>query len=498
MAHQMLASLIAAAGCAVMVCARAGAQPANEAPPAPFGPTPSEAQQAWHELEFYGFIHFTVDTFTDREWGYGDEAPAVFNPGALDCRQWVAVAKAAGMKGLVLTAKHHDGFCLWPTATTAHSVKASPYKGGKGDVVGELAEACREAGLGLGVYCSPWDRNAAAYGTDAYVTMYHEQWRELLTGYGPLFEVWFDGANGGDGYYGGAREQRSIDPRTYYRFEALWGRVRELQPRACIFSDLGPDIRWVGNESGYAGEECWATYTPHGKKERDRPAPGDIASEEGLRGHRDGKYWLPAEVDVSIRPGWFYHPAEDEKVKTTGQLEEIYYNSVGRGASLILNMPPDRRGLIPATDEQRLRALGEILRRTFEKDLARGKAVSASNTRGPGERFRAGNAADGDRETYWCTDDGVRAGEATIDLGAPTEINVVSLREYLPLGQRVDSFEVQWFDGSAWKPLGKGTSIGSRRLLRTPTVAATRVRVRFMSAATCPAIAEIALYRRPE
>ena len=285
--------------------------------------------------ELYGFLHFSVNTFTDREWGLGDESPTVFDPTDFDADQIVTVAKTAGMKGLILTAKHHDGFCLWPSKLTRHSVASSPWRGGQGDVVRELSDACRRHGLGFGVYLSPWDRHHAEYGRPAYLDYFRGQLRELLTGYGPLFEVWFDGANGGDGYYGGARETRRIDRRSYYDWETTWRLVRELQPGAALFSDAGPDVRWVGNEKGIAFDPAWATLN------RDDFAPGEADEARLNRGDRPGTHWLPAECDVSIRPGWFYHPAEDEKVKSPDELLDLYYQSVGRGASFLLNVPPD-------------------------------------------------------------------------------------------------------------------------------------------------------------
>jgi alpha-L-fucosidase len=301
--------------------------------PAPFGPLPTERQLRWHEMEYYGFLHFTVNTFTDKEWGFGDEKPAIFNPSQMDIRQWARVARDAGMKGLIITAKHHDGFCLWPSAYTEHSVKHSPWKNGKGDIVGELAAACREYGLRMGVYLSPWDRNSAVYGTPEYRTYYRSQLRELLTTYGDVFSVWYDGANGGDGYYGGANETRRIDNKTYYRWPEVHKIVRELQPMAVMFSDAGPDIRWVGNERGFGNETNYATL------KRDELYPGTPRSRELPQGHRDGNYWVPAEADVSIRPGWFYHASQDERVKSLDQMLEIYYRSVGMGCNLLLNIP---------------------------------------------------------------------------------------------------------------------------------------------------------------
>jgi alpha-L-fucosidase len=343
----------------------AGRAPAAE-PPAPFGPVPSERQLAWHRMEFYGFLHFTVNTFTDKEWGYGDEAESVFNPTDFDADQIVTTAKDAGMRGLVLTCKHHDGFCLWPSKYTEHSVKNSPWRGGRGDVVKEISEACRRHGLKFGVYLSPWDRNHKDYGRAEYVEYYRNQLRELLTSYGDVFVVWFDGANGGDGFYGGARETRRIDNSTYYDWPNTWKIVRAMMPGAVMFSDAGPDIRWVGNERGFAGDPCWTTL------DMTRPMRYPGGSSEGLNsGERPGTAWLPAECDVSIRPGWFYHAAEDAKVKTPAQLLDIYYKSVGRGACLNLNLPPDRRGRINERDVESLKSFRRILDATFATNLAR-------------------------------------------------------------------------------------------------------------------------------
>lgn len=464
--------------------------------PEPYGVLPTERQLKWHELEFYGFVHFTVNTFTNKEWGYGDESPTLFNPTEFDAAQIASVARDAGMKGLILTCKHHDGFCLWPSKHSEHTVASSPWRKGKGDVVRELSDACRKAGLKFGVYLSPWDRNHAEYGRPAYVEYYRNQLRELLTNYGPIFEVWFDGANGGDGYYGGAREERTIDRSTYYGWDATWAIVRELQPDAVMFSDVGPDIRWVGNESGRAGDPCWATYTPHGDKGLP-PCPGQTAYKEGENGHRDGKYWLPAEVDVSIRPGWFYHAAEDGKVRDAKNLMDLYFNSVGRGASLLLNLPPDPRGRIHENDVASLREFRRLFDATFKKDLARKAKATASNTRGDSERFAASCVNDGDRSSYWCTNDDVRESDITLDLGRRRTFNVVGIREFLPLGQRIDEWALDQWDGAKWVEFAKGTSIGNRRLWRGDNISTNKVRLRITKAAACPALSEFAIYREP-
>lgn len=460
--------------------------------PVPFGPVPTERQLRWHAMEFYGFLHFTVNTFTDKEWGYGDESPRVFNPTAFDADQIAETAREAGMTGLILTAKHHDGFCLWPSRFTEHSVRNSPWKEGRGDVVREIGEACRRQNLRFGVYLSPWDRNHAGYARPEYIGYYRNQLRELLTGYGELFTVWFDGANGGDGYYGGARERRQIDNRTYYDWPNTWAIVRELQPFACMFSDAGPDFRWIGNERGIAGDPCWSTL------DMTKPNRYPGGSSEGLNsGERPGTAWLPGECDVSIRPGWFYHPAEDSKVKTPAELLDIYYKSVGRGACLNLNLPPDRRGRIHENDVASLREFRRILDATFETDLARGAQLTASGTRAGKGSFAAENVSDGNRDTYWTTDDAAATPELVLDLGRPARLNVVSLREFLPLGQRVEAFALDvWRDG-AWHEFARGTSIGNRRLIRTAPLTTDKVRLRITQAPVCPAISEVGLFLEP-
>ena len=458
------------------------------APPAPHGPVPSARQLRWHDMEFYGFLHFTVNTFTDREWGEGDESPSVFNPTALDTRQWTRVAKDAGMKGLILTAKHHDGFCLWPSRHTEHSVKNAPWKNGRGDVVKELSEACREHGLRLGVYLSPWDRNHADYGTPRYIDYYEKQLEEVLTRYGDLFMVWFDGANGGSGYYGGARETRRIDNKTYYGFPRLWERVRRLQPDAVMFSDAGPDVRWVGNEHGHAPETSWAKIKPEGIY------VGEADTKRLGQGEADGTVWRPAEVDVSIRKGWFWHA--NERPKSLDELLDIYFASVGRGACLNLNLPPDQRGLIPDEDVARLTELRRALDRTFGKDVARNKRVTASSVRGDGHPFAPGNITDGNKKTYWAADDAVRQAELVVDLGRPAQFACLRIEEHIPLGQRIEAFAVDArTGGGAWQQVAAATTIGPRRILRLPApVTADQVRLRITAAQACPAVATLELY----
>jgi alpha-L-fucosidase len=458
-------------------------------PPEPFGPLPSERQLAWHEMEYYMFVHFTVNTFTDKEWGYGDEKESVFNPSGLDCRQWARVAKEAGMKGIIITAKHHDGFCLWPSQYTEHSVKNSPWKNGMGDVLRDLRQACDEYGLKMGIYLSPWDRNSAVYGTPGYLTYYRNQLTELLTNYGEIFEVWFDGANGGDGYYGGAREIRRIDNKTYYDWPNTIKIVRTLQPQAVMFSDAGPDVRWVGNESGMGSLTNWCLL----KKDEMYPG-GDFAKILG-EGHEDGNYWVPAEVDVSIRRGWFYHRTQDSLVRSPENLMELYYSSVGRNSNLLLNVPPDRRGILHENDVKSLLKFRELREREFENDLAKGRRVEATNTRG--KAFRASNVNDGNPDTYWAANDRQTSADLVIDLGSGTEVNRIIIQEYIKLGQRVKEFKVSAFASGEWKQLIDGTTIGHKVIRKFPVIKASKIKVTISKSKACPVISNIELYRSP-
>lgn len=468
------------------------------APPAPFGALPSPRQLEHARLETYAFLHFTVNTFTDREWGHGDEDPNIFDPEHFDPDQIVLAIKAAGLKGAIVTAKHHDGFCLWPTKTTEHSVAHSKWMNGKGDVVKALADACRRHGLLFGVYLSPWDRNNAEYGRPAYVQIYRAQLRELLTHYGPLFEVWHDGANGGDGYYGGARETRSIDRRTYYGWPETWAMIRDLQPGANIFSDVGPDLRWVGNESGYAGETCWATYDPVGEK-GDAAAPGYTRYSQAEEGTPHGRHWLPAECDVSIRPGWFWHASEDSKVKTPAQLVDLYYKSVGRGASFLLNVPPNRDGRISDPDVASLKEFGRIIHATFAHNLADHAKVTASDVRGQTRSFAPGNLLSTDERRYYASNDDVHTPTVEFELNGEKTFDVIRLREAIQLGQRVDAFAVDAYLSGAWSEVGRATSVGSCRLIRLATpVTASRVRVRITASEACPTLYGFGLFKQPD
>jgi alpha-L-fucosidase len=449
---------------------------------------PSKEQIAYQQMEMIGFIHFTMNTFTDKEWGYGDEDPGLFNPTALDAEQWVKVAKAAGMKELILTAKHHDGFCLWPSQYTEHSIKNSPYKGRQGDIVREFTDACRKHGLKVGLYLSPWDRNHKDYGKPEYITYYRNQLRELLTNYGEINELWFDGANGGSGYYGGADEERYIDKKTYYDWDKTIEMVKELQPGILIFSDAGPDIRWVGNENGYAGETFWSTI------DRDRLGIGYSDQAYLNTGDPQGKNWITGECDVSIRPGWFYHASEDSLVKTPQQLIDIYEKSVGRNGVLLLNIPPDRRGLIHENDIRSLQRFRTILDSTFATNLALSAVCTASNTRLNNDQFSSAHLTDNDPETYWAADDGTDKAEITLQFYKTTTFNRIVLLEPIRFGQRISEFRVSIMQNGAWKSVYQGTTIGYKRILSLEPVTTDHLKVEILEATNAPAISEIEVY----
>jgi len=459
--------------------------------PSPCRPIPSPRQLAWHKLEFYGFIHFSINTFTDREWGYGDEHPDWFNPTELNADQWAETASEAGMKGLILTCKHHDGFCLWPSRYTEHSVKNSPWKNGRGDLVREVSDACRRQGLLFGIYLSPWDRNHPRYGFPEYITYYRNQLEELLTEYGPIFEVWFDGANGGDGYYGGARETRQIDASSYYDWPGTWDLVRQLQPHACIFSDTGPDIRWVGNESGTAGDPAWYTFDTEGRYPGYNP-PGYDPAEDLGRGHIHGQEWVPPEVDVSIRPGWFYHRSEDCKVKNLQQLLKIYYRSIGRGANLLLNVPPDPRGLIHERDAEVLRQFRRTLDAVYSSDLAYRSTATASST--AADHYPR-NICDPSPDRFWMPKQSCGEHWLQLSFPSPAAAQQIVIGEYIALGQRIRQWKVDIKENGRWLPLTAGTSIGRKRIIplqSTRTVDAVRLRIE--ESRDLPLVSRIAVY----
>jgi len=440
-------------------------------------PVPEQKQVDWQKMETYAFVHFGLNTFNDREWGYGDSDPLTFNPKKLDCEQWAKTFAASGMKGVILTAKHHDGFCLWPTHLTEYCIRNTPYKDGKGDIVGELAAACKKYGIKFAVYLSPWDRHQANYASPEYVEYFHKQLRELLTQYGEVFEVWFDGANGGDGWYGGAKEKRTIDRKNYYNYPAIYKMLDELQPQAIIFSDGGPGCRWVGNERGFAGATNWAFLR------KGEVFPGYEKHKTLQYGHADGNQWTAAECDVSIRPGWFYHPEEDDKVKTVDQLTDLYYRSVGHNGTLLLNFPVDRNGLIHPTDSANAVNFRKNIERQLAHDLLENAKVEATSTRGG--KYKAKAVNDNNWDTYWATPDNVTSATLTFSLPNKERINRMMLQEYIPLGQRVKQFIVEYEHNGEWLPIQPGeetTTVGYKRLLRFATIETSQLRVRFIDA----------------
>lgn len=457
--------------------------------PQPALPVPTEAQLRWHEMETNAFIHFTTNTFTDLEWGNGDESPKIFNPTAINVDQWITTLKDAGFKGVVLTCKHHDGFCLWPSGHTEHTIAKSPYKGGKGDIVKEVSEACKQHGLKFGVYLSPWDRNHAEYGRPPYIDYYRNQLKEIFANYGPVFEMWFDGANGGTGYYGGANEKRSINGSQYYDWPTTLNLVREMEPNVIFFSDAGPGVRWVGNERGIAGETNWNSISP------DTLFAGKAGIEKLLNtGHENGTAWIPAETDVSIRPGWFYHAKEDSLVKSPEKLFDIYLTSVGRGSTLLLNVPPDRRGLIHENDVVSLKGWRKLLDDEFKTNIAARAKVEATNFRGESEKYSGANVTDGRNETYWATDDDVKSASVEISWPAQKSIKYVMLQEYIKLGQRVKSFTVEARVGEEWKKITEGTTIGYKRILKFDPIETSAIRVTITDSKACPVISNIEVY----
>ena len=458
-------------------------------PPEPILPVPEPKQVEWQQMETYAFIHFGLNTFNDREWGYGDTDPKTFNPTNLDCEQWAQTLVKAGMKGVILTAKHHDGFCLWPFEGTDYSVKNSPWKNGQGNVVKELSEACKKYGLKFAVYLSPWDRHQANYGTPEYLPYFYAQLHDLLTNYGPVFEVWFDGANGGDGWYGGAKDIRTIDRKNYYNYPRIYEMLDSIQPQAIIFSDGGPGCRWVGNEKGFAGATNWSFLR------KGEVHPGYDKSYKLQYGHPDGNQWVPAECDVSIRPGWFYHPEEDDRVKSPDQLVDLYYRSVGHNATLLLNFPVDRRGLIHPVDSANAVRFHEMIQQQLKTNLVAGMTPKVSNERG-GD-FVASALTDDNFDTYWATEDGVTTADIEFSFDTPTRMNRMMLQEYIPLGQRVKAFVVEYLDKDTWLPVKlneETTTIGYKRLLRFETVETKGMRIRITDARGPLCLSNVGVY----
>ena len=454
--------------------------------------TPSPRQLRWQELELTAFFHFGVNTFSGREWGTGKEDPAIFNPTALDARQWVRTAKEAGIKQVILTAKHHDGFCLWPSKYTEHSVKNSPWKNGKGDVVKEVAAACREYKVGFGIYLSPWDRNSALYGSGAaYNTYFLNQLTELLTQYGQVDEVWFDGANG-EGPNGKKQE---------YDFGSWYKLIRKLQPSAVI-AVMGPDVRWVGTETGYGRETEWSvvpannldqlTVSANSQHDVIFKPKGDMTGDD--LGSRDkiknakALIWYPAEADVSIRPGWFFHAGENDKVKSPEKLMDIYYNSAGKNCVFLLNIPPDKEGRINENDIQALQGWKKLRDSTFKVNLLKDASPECANG------INLTSISDDDYNTWFTTRNKDSSAVITFNLKGTKTFTMLLLQEHISLGQRVEKFELDYFNGNDWKKATEGTTIGYKRLLRFPAVTADKIRLKISSSRLNPAIATMGLY----
>ncbi|MEG1573552.1 MAG: alpha-L-fucosidase [Bacteroidales bacterium] len=457
--------------------------PENE--PLPVFPVPKEKVMAWHKTEFYAFMHFGINTFTNKEWGYGDENINTFNPTSpLNVRQWVTELKDMGVKGIILTCKHHDGFCTWFTESTNHSTKNNTTANGHVDIPKMLSDECKKQGLKFGAYISPWDRNNAEYARAGYVKTFHQQIREICTNYGELFEMWFDGANGGDGYYGGARESRSIDASIYYDFPKIFKMINDLQPNCAIWGN--EDCRWVGNEEGWAGETSWCTF-----------GNGSKGSEYG---DEDGWRWFPSECDAKNGPGWFWSTSSDSNVKSGQQLFNIYMTSVGRNSNLVLNIPPNKAGELPPSTIAKMREFKALMDAAFGTDLALRKTAEASAERTSSiqGKFAASNVTDDNDDTYWALEDGTTSGTIDIDLGGNKTVKYVSLSEYIRKGQRVKGFEIYTWNGSSWAKQATTeatTTIGYKRIIKlTSPISTSKVRVKITDSKVCPLISRISIY----
>lgn len=445
--------------------------------PAPYGTLPSDAQVEWQKMETNMFVHFGPNTFSGAEWGNGKESEDLFNPSDLDCGQWVATAKAAGFKGVIITAKHHDGFCLWPNPVCNHTVAQSCWKDGKGDVLAELSEACREGGLKFGVYVSPWDRNDPSYGSDKYNDVFVKTLQSALGSYGEVFEQWFDGACG----------EGPTGKRQVYDWPLFNGTVYSLQPQAIIFSNVGPGCRWMGNEEGVNGRTCWSTMNIEGFE------PGRSPSQDILNtGEKNGGAWVGSETDVSIRPGWFWRESENSRVKSLQDLLKIYYESVGRNSLLLLNVPADTRGHLHEIDSTRLMEWRAALDEIFAEDLASGAKVSASSNRGC--RFSASKVLDSDYDSYWAAKDGQTSASLTLSLDGEKTFNRVMIQEYIPLGQRVEKFTIEALTAEGWKTIASETTVGYKRIVLVPETTASEIRINFVSCLACPVISTVGLY----
>jgi alpha-L-fucosidase len=469
------------------------AQPA----PKPYGAVPAPRQLKWHETDVYGLIHFTPTTFENKEWGYGDADPKIFNPAQFDAEKIVGAMKAGGLKAVILVAKHHDGFALWPTKTTPYNISLSPFRNGKGDMVKEFEQACRKLNMKFGVYCSPWDRNNPLYGTEAYVEIYRNQLRELYSNYGELFMSWHDGANGGDGYYGGARTTKKIDRSTYYGWDTTWAITRKMQPNANIFSDIGWDVRWVGNERGFAAETSWATFTPVPAEGESKTVPGQLDDKQNPFGTRNGNNWVPAECDVPLRKGWFYHPDEKDKVKSPEQLFDLYLKSVGRGAALDLGIAPNPLGLLAEEDIASLKGFGKLVDASFKNNLATTATINSKETRG--KNFGVQKLVDGSHNTYWASGDDFHTPVVEFSWKENIQFDLIRLREFIPLGQRIESFQVEVFENNQWKKIAEATSVGAARIIYLDNpVTAKKVRLKVNASPVCIALSEVGFYKKSD
>ena len=465
--------------------------------PKPYGALPSPRQLKWHETEVYGLIHFTPTTFENKEWGYGDADPKIFNPSLFDAEKIISALKDGGLKGVIFVSKHHDGFALWPTKTTSYNISQSPFRNGKGDMVKEIEQACRKLGMKFGVYCSPWDRNNPRYGTSAYVEDYRNQLKELYSNYGELFMSWHDGANGGDGYYGGQRTTKKIDRSTYYGWDTTWAITRKMQPSANIFSDIGWDVRWVGNERGFAAETSWATFTPVPVQGESKTVPGQLDDKQNPFGTRNGANWVPAECDVPLRKGWFYHPEDKDKVKSPVQLFDLYLKSVGRGGALDLGIAPNTNGLLADVDIASLKGFGKLLNESFKINLAENASITSKETRG--KSYATQNLKDGNLKTYWASKDNDLTPTIEFSWKENISFDLIRLREFIPLGQRVESFQVDIYENNQWKKITEATSIGACRILYLQQqVSANRVRVKINTSPVCVTFSEIGFYKKAE
>ncbi|MBS3771863.1 MAG: alpha-L-fucosidase [Bacteroidales bacterium] len=435
---------------------------------------PHQRQVNWQQMEFTAFVHFNMNTFTNVEWGKGDADPSRFNPSDFDAEQWVEAFKEAGMKMVILTAKHHDGFCLWPSEQTDYTIENSPYKNGNGDIVKEVSDACRKHGLKFGFYLSPWDRHEPKYGTDEYNEFYKNQLRELLTGYGKVHEVWFDGAKGPD-----AKDME-------YDFQGYWSMVRKHQPQAVIFSDKGPDVRWIGNEDGIAGKTNWSLM------DTSKVEVGNADTDYLNSGDPNGSRWVVGECDVSISSDWFYH--DDSRLKTVEELLNIYEKSVGRNGLLLLNVPPDQRGLLPEAYVERLHAFADTVDEIYNKDLALDAKVKPSEVRTPEHCFSGSHLTDTSFSTVWAPEQGTV--ESSVELAFSKSIapRRILIQENINYGQRVREFAVDIRLNGQWKTVRNGTTIGYKRIMKLPGEDIDRLRVRIEDAKASPVLSRIALY----